>query len=382
MPRHGVPLGRMFGIQIGLDYSWFVIFALITWMLATSYFPGEYKHWSTPVYWATGAATAVLFFGSVLLHELGHSVVALRFKVPVRKITLFIFGGLAEIGTEPPNAVAEFWIALAGPLVSLALAVIFYAVQPLMSGAEPLLGLARYLAYINMALLLFNLVPAYPLDGGRVFRAVVWAITGSISRSTVIAANLGRLFAFALILVGTWEMFRGDLGGGLWIALIGLFLDNAANAQLQQVTVRRLLAGRRVSSAMNTRSAAVQQDVTVQHLVDEHILGGGQRSVLVNRGESTVGMVTLHRIKEVPQSQWPTTTVAEVMLPLERLECVDADAEMWSALQKMDRDGVNQMPVVRAHRVVGMLSREDLVSFLLTLQELGGPPGATSGPGR
>lgn len=378
MPRHSIPLGSIFGIQIGLDYSWFVIFALLTWMLATSYYPGEYKHWSPPLYWLTGVTTAILFFGSVLLHELGHSVVAQRCNVPVRRITLFIFGGLAQIEAEPPSAAAEFRIAIAGPLVSLALAVLFYTVPPALSGAEPLLGLAKYLAYINMALFLFNLIPGYPLDGGRVFRAVVWAITGNIGRSTLIAANVGRLFAFSLILLGTWEMFSGDLGGGLWIALIGLFLDNAATAQIQQVTVRGLLTGRRVSQAMNTNFATIAEDMPLQQLVDEQILGSGQRSFLVNRGDTTIGIVTLHRIKEVPRSDWATTTAAEIMLPFGQVECVNPDSDMWSALQKMDRKGVNQMPVVRDQHVVGVLRRDDVISFLIAQQEFGGSKGTTT----
>src|SRR5664279_4765242 len=273
MTQHSIPLGKIFGIQIGLDYSWFVIFALLTWMLADSYYPDEFKNWSPLLYWLMGAVTAIMLFVSVLLHELGHSVVALRYKIPVRSITLFLFGGVAQIGEEPPSAVAEFFIAIAGPLVSLALAALFYAVQPLLTGMEPLLGLAKYLAYINTALVVFNLIPGYPLDGGRVFRAIVWAITGDMGRSTLIAANVGRFFAFMLIFLGVLQMFSGNLGGGLWIAFIGWFLDNAASVQIQQVTLRGILTGHRVSEAMNTHCAIIPADLTLQQLVDEQILG-------------------------------------------------------------------------------------------------------------
>jgi Zn-dependent protease/CBS domain-containing protein len=378
MNQHNIPLGTIFGIQIGLDYSWFVIFALLTWMLAGSYYPDEFKNWSPWLYWLTGAVTAMMLFVSVLLHELGHSVIALWYKVPVRSITLFLFGGIAQIEGEPPNAVAELFIAIGGPLVSLALAVFFYAVQSAVSGMEPLLGLTKYLAYINIALVLFNLIPGYPLDGGRVFRAIVWAITGSMSRSTIIAANVGRFFALLFIFTGTFQMFSGNLGGGLWLALIGLFLDNAASVQIQQVTLRGLLTGHRVAQAMSTRYAVVPENLTLQQLVDEKILGGGQRCFLVNRGDKTLGLITLHRVKEIPRQKWTTTSVAEVMLPFELLKCVDPDAELWSALQNMDRDGVNQMPVVRAQQVVGMLRRDDAITFLRTLQELGLSPGAQS----
>jgi len=370
MTKHNIPLGKILGIEICLDYSWFVIFALLTWMLADSYYPDEFKDWSTLTYWVTGAVTATMLFVSVLLHELGHSVVALRYRIPVRSITLFLFGGVAQIGAEPPSAVAEFFIAIAGPIVSLALAVFFYALEPALSGVEPLLGVAKYLAYINMALFLFNLIPGYPLDGGRVFRAIVWAITGSMNRSTAIAANVGRFFAFLLIFAGTLQIFNGNLGGGLWIVLIGWFLDNAASVQLQQVALGGLLAGKRVAQAMNTHYATVPSDLTLQQLVDERILGNGQRCFLVERDDKPLGMITLHRVKEVPRQEWATTKVGQAMLPIDQLKSVDPDMELWPALQNMDRAGVNQMPVVQAQRVVGMLSRDDAITYLRSLQEL------------
>ena len=201
---------------------------------------------------ALGAAALVGFAGiveRVRPAELGHSVIALSYKIPVRSITLFLFGGVAQIEAEPPSAIAEFFIAVGGPLVSLALAILFHAVQPLAGGVEPLLGLAKYLAYINLALVLFNLIPGYPLDGGRVLRAIVWAITGNMRRSTLIAANVGRFFAFLLIFTGVWQMFNGNFGGGLWIAFIGWFLDNAASVQIGQVVFQGLLTGHPVSQA-------------------------------------------------------------------------------------------------------------------------------------
>ena len=190
-----------------------------------------------------GAITAIMLFVSVLLHELGHAAIALRYKIPVRSITLFIFGGVAHIGAEPPSATAEFRIAIAGPLVSLVLAVFFYLVQPVVAGMEPLLGLAEYLAYINFALVLFNLIPGYPLDGGRVFRAIVWAVTKNLRRATLLAANVGRVFGFLFIFVGVWQMFTGNFSGGLWIAFIGWFLHNAASAQVHQVMFQGSVGG-------------------------------------------------------------------------------------------------------------------------------------------
>ena len=371
MTRHTLPLGKILGIPVGLDYSWFLIFALLTWMLASSYYPAEFKNWPLPLYWFMDAVTAIMLFVSVLLHELGHSVIALRYKIPARSITLFLFGGVAQIGAEPPSAAAEFFVAVAGPIVSFALAGFFFMVKPVVASVEPLWGLAKYLAYINITLVAFNLIPGYPLDGGRVFRAIVWATTGNLRHATLMAANVGRFFGFLFVFVGVWQMFAGNVGGGLWIAFIGWFLDSAAVAQVQQGIVQGLLTGHPVSQAMNSHCVAVPADLPLQQLVDEHILGGGQRCVLVNRGAHTVGLLTLHQIKEVPRPDWTRMTAAQVMLPLEKLKRLSPDTKVWAALQLMDRDGVNQLPVMTDSHVVGMLSREDVITFLRTLQELG-----------
>jgi Zn-dependent protease/CBS domain-containing protein len=371
MNRQNVPLGRIMGIPIGLDYSWFLIFALLTWMLASSYYPAEFKDWPAPLYWIMGGATAIMLFVSVLLHELGHSAVALRYKIPVRSITLFIFGGVAQIGAKPPSPRAEFLIAIAGPVVSLGLAVLFTLLEPAFAAAEPLWGVAKYLAYINFALVLFNLIPGFPLDGGRVFRAAVWSFTKDLRRATLIAANVGRFFGFLFIFVGVWKMFGGDFGGGLWLAFIGWFLDNAATAQVQQVVVQGLLAHHTVRQAMSSAGPGVPADLTLQQLVDEHVLGSGRRCFLVNRADATIGLITLHRVREIPRPEWGKTTAAQAMLPLDKVRSVSPDAELWPTLELMDREGVNQLPVMNNRQVVGMLSREDVVTFLRTLQELG-----------
>jgi Zn-dependent protease/CBS domain-containing protein len=366
-----VPVGRVLGIPVGLDYSWFLIFALLTWSLATGYFPAEFKNWPVAVYWITGAMTALMLFGSVVLHELGHSVIALRFKVPVRSITLFIFGGVAQIGGEPPSAKAEFQIAIAGPIVSFLLAAFFFVVKPLVAGIEPVWGLAKYLAYINFALALFNLVPGFPLDGGRVFRAIVWSVTRSFQKATVVAASVGRGFAFFFIAVGVLRMFTGNLVGGMWIAFIGWFLNSAAVAQLQQVTLRSLLAGYRVAQAMNQPPPVVPGTMPLRELVDEHILGTGRRCFVVTDDGHMRGLITMHRIKEVPRERWGTATAADAMLPLENLKRLSPETDLWPALEQMDRAGVNQLPVVEDRRIVGLLSRDDVISFLRTLQEVG-----------
>jgi Zn-dependent protease/CBS domain-containing protein len=369
--RPGVALGRIMGVPISLDYSWFLVFALLTWILGGSYYPAEFKNWPPLQYWVTGAATAILLFASVLLHELGHSYIAMRFGMTVRSITLYIFGGVAQIGSEPPSAKAEFQIAMAGPAVSVGLAAVFWVVQPALTGIEPLWGMAKYLAFINLALALFNLIPGFPLDGGRVFRALIWAATKNLRKATLIAANTGRFFGFLFILAGVWRVFSGDIGGGIWIAFIGWFLDNAASAQVHQVVFQGLLAGRAVSQAMSTQCVSVAADTVLQQMVDEHVLGMGRRCFLVSRGADTVGLMTLHRIKEVAKSEWTSTTAAEVMIPMGEVKSVGPSSDLWAALQLMDRDGVNQLPVMSGSGVVGMLSREDIVTYLRTVQELG-----------
>lgn len=371
MNKHTIPIGRIFGIPIGLDPSWFLALALVTWTLAVAYYPAEYGDWPTALYWIVGAATAILYFASVVLHELGHSIVALSYKIPVRSITLFIFGGVAQIGAEPPSAKAEFWIAIAGPLVNFGLAIASNLLQTPFAAVAPLLALVKYLALANGALALFNLIPGFPLDGGRVLRAIVWKITNSLRQATLIAANVGRFIGFLFILFGVWQMFRGDFINGLWIAFIGWFLESAASSQVQQQTARDMLAGHKVSEVMRQGYVGVPADASLQHLVDEHILSRGQRSFVVERDHNAIGLLTLNMIKEVPRNEWAATTAGQAMLPMTDVKRVRPDSELWDALKEMDRDGVNQLPVMIDGCCMGMLRREDLIGFLRTRRELG-----------
>ncbi len=370
MGKNTIPLGRILGIPIGLDYTWFLVFALITWSLAVSYYPSGFGHWPTALYWLMGAVTAVMLFVSVLLHELGHSVIALRYKIPVQSITLFIFGGVAQIGAEPPSAMAEFWIALAGPVVSLLLAVFFGILESLFVHFAPFLALFKYLALLNAMLFLFNLIPGFPLDGGRIFRAVVWGITRDLRKATLVAGNVGRVIALAFILFGVWEVLTGHLLNGLWIAFIGWFLESAAASQVRQQGVQDLLAGRKVSEAMNRNYTAIPADLTLEQLVDQHILGGGRRCFVVQSGDRVAGLLTLHHIKEIPRDSWSATSAGEAMTPLSDIKLVSPDTELWAAVEEMQRDGVNQLPVMADGRMEGMLSRDDALSFLQTLREL------------
>jgi len=370
--RHTIPIGRVFGIPIDLDYSWFLIAILITWLLAVNYYPAEFKGGTKGEYWLMGAATAVLFFASIVVHELAHSLVALRYKVPVRRITLFIFGGVSQIAGEPPSAGAEFLIAVVGPLTSLALGALSYFSEPLLASMPPALAVAKYLALINVMLGVFNLIPGFPLDGGRVFRAIVWGANKNFRRATLIAASTGRFFGFFFIVVGVWQALRGAVVDGLWIAFIGWFLESAAGAQVQQQMVQGLLVGHKVSEAMGNACLHVPGDTPLQKLIDQEILTHGRRCFFVDRGEHTAGLLTLHNIKEIPRPSWTATTAAQAMIPLDKLSKIDPNAELWTAFEKMGADGINQMPVVRGDDVVGMLSRGDIVRYLQTLQQVGG----------
>lgn len=371
MNRSSISLGRVLGIPVGLDPSWFLIFTLLTWSLATSYYPAEFKNWPTAQYWIIGAITALALFISVLLHELGHSIVAMRYKIPVRSITLYIFGGVSQISAEPRSASSAFWITIAGPAVSFALAALFGLLTPVFAAVAPLLALTKYLAYINGALGLFNLIPGFPLDGGGVLRAIIWGITHNMPRATLIAANVGRFIAYLFIVVGVWQVFSGNFINGLWIAFIGWFLENAAVAQVQQQKIQSLLAGHKVSEAMRRNYTAVRPDTSLEEIVHDHILGSARRSLVVEENDKVVGLLTVHHIKEIPPATWPTVTAGQAMIPTAQMKRVQPDAELWSALEEMDRDGVNQLPVMVDNQIQGMLGRDDVISFLRTVKDLG-----------
>lgn len=372
MNKHTISLGKILGIPVGLDPSWFLIFIFLTWSLASSYFPAEFQGWPQAQYWIVGAITAIMLFVSVTLHELGHSIVAMGYKIPVNSITLYIFGGIAQIGAEPPRAMAEFWIAIAGPAVSFGLALIFGILQPIFSGIEPVLALVKYLTYINGSLALFNLIPGFPLDGGRVLRSVIWGISHNLRKATLIAAGVGRAIAFLFILFGVWQIFGGNLGNGLWIAFIGWFLESAATGQVQQQTVHDLLEGHTVGQVMNRNFVKIPTTLTLQQLVDHHILGTGKRCfVVTDNANQIVGLLTPHHLKEISPSDWFQITAGQAMMPLSQVKWLQADTPIKTALEEMDQDGVNQLPVIQDGQVTGMLTRENVISFLRTQVELG-----------
>jgi len=283
-----------------------------------------------------------------------------------------MFGGVSQIAGEPPSATAEFLIAVVGPLTSFALAAFFFFLEPLLVNITPALGVAKYLALINGMLGLFNLIPGFPLDGGRVFRAIVWGVSKNFRQATLIAASTGRFFGFLFVIVGVWQALRGNVGNGLWTAFIGWFLESAAGAQVQQQMVQGLLVGHKVSEVMGNACTPVPGDTSLQEVVDQEVLTHGRRCFLVDQGGRVVGLLTLHNMKEIPRPSWTTTTAAQAMIPLEKLSSVDPNSELWTAMEKMGRDGINQMPVMLGNNLVGMLSRGDIVKYLRTLQQVGG----------
>lgn len=371
MFRHTIPIGRIFGIVVDLDYSWFLILGLLTWIMAVSYYPMEFHGWSTTQYWLMGGITAILLFVSVLLHEFGHSLVAMSYGIRVPRITLFLFGGVSQIAAEPESAAAEFWIAIAGPAVSFLLAFIFWELRPLAAGNAAALALTKYMALLNFVLGLFNLIPGFPLDGGRVFQAIVWAVTRSFQRATTVAAATGRFFGFAFIFFGVWQALGGDFFDGLWIAFIGWFIESAASSQLQQQLIKGILTGHKVSEVMDRDFEPLSGSTTLQELVDDHVLAHGRRFFIVEDGGGAASLLTLSDIKRVPRSAWTTSHLADIMVPPEKLISIPADAEVWTALEKMGRDGVNQLPVVSNGKITGVLSREGLLHFLRVLQTIG-----------
>ncbi|MBC7076736.1 MAG: site-2 protease family protein [Synergistales bacterium] len=272
-----VRLGRILGIPVGLHTSWFLVFGLVTWSLAAGYFPVEYPALPVVAYWMLGAVTSLLFFASVLIHELGHSVVALRNQIPVHRITLFIFGGVAQISREPSDASTEFRVAIAGPLSSLGLAAGFAGLWRLDRAIPYLAAPSVWLMRINLLLAFFNLIPGFPLDGGRILRAVIWHFTGNFYRATQVAVFTGQLTAFGFIGLGVFTMLTGNWINGLWLAFIGWFLQNAAAASYAQTNVQQSLRDVTVAQAMTRDCPLVPTHISLQQLVEEHVLAGGRR---------------------------------------------------------------------------------------------------------
>ncbi|MBI4200297.1 MAG: site-2 protease family protein [Chloroflexi bacterium] len=369
--RASFQLGRIAGIAIGVHYTWLIAFFLIAWTLAQELFPSWYEGWSRAAYWGTGLLAALLLFASVLLHELAHSLVARSRGLPVRGITLFIFGGVSSLGSEARRAWDEFLIAVVGPLVSLGLAGLFALGWLAVSGQEsPLTAIVGYLALVNAMLAVFNLVPGFPLDGGRVLRSILWGVLGSLSRATQVAASVGQAVALVLMGWGILELFSGNQLSGIWVALIGWFLYSAADASRRDALLQRLFRDVPVRKVMDEHPGAIGPEETVEELVRHHFLERGLRALPVQQDDRLVGIVTLSDVKPVPPERWATTRVAEIMTR-PPLHAVAPEAPVAEALNLMAVHDVNQLLVVRQERLVGFLRRADIIRYLQVLAELG-----------
>ncbi len=364
-----VKLGRISGIEIGLHYSWFIIAALIVFSLG-EHFRQVNPNWGAGEIWIAALFTAVLFFVTLLLHELAHSLVAQSRGLKVRAITLFALGGVSQIQDDATDAKTEFWVAIAGPIASL---IIGFSCLGIALGlgwqrsTEPhtaAIGVLVWLGYINIALAFFNMIPGFPLDGGRVLRSLVWAITKNADRSTRIAARVGQVVAFLFILDGIWRYFSGAGFGGLWIAFIGWFLMDAAKASYAEVGTTAALRGMRVYDVMSRDCVIVNRGMSLRDFVDIYLLKTGQRCFAVEDQGRLVGIITPRDVSNISRDRWDETTVREAMRPLQELHVITPDTPVLDALKLMARNDVNQLPVVANGTLQGMVSRSQLVQLL------------------
>ena len=386
MMRGGIRVLRIFGIDIFIDWSWIFIFLLVTWNLAAAVFPNLHPDWSMGLNLAVSIGASLLFFGSVLAHELAHSVVAKARGLPVRRITLFIFGGAADIGREPPSPKTEFLVAVVGPLTSVVLGGIFILIGGLLMNGTVLFGdgpfqalaalgpigtLLMWLGWINILLGIFNMVPGFPLDGGRILRSILWAVTKNMRLATRLATYAGHLVAWTFIVTGVAmvfgfqvPIFGTGLIGGLWLAFIGWFLNNAAAASYQQAVVQDMLEGVPVSRLMRANTPAVQPNMTIGDLIYEYIMGTDERAFPVIENEILLGLVCLEDVRKVERENWEKTLVKDIMTPAAKLDVVKPYEDATEALHKLTRRETSQIPVVQGSQLVGMLRERDILRWL------------------
>jgi Zn-dependent protease len=375
-------LFRLAGIPISIDASWLIILALLTLSFASGFptilhefFPATEQEMPAYQYWIMGLVTALAFFGCILLHELGHAIVARARGMPIRGITLFLFGGVAELGGEPPSATTEFLMAIAGPAVSVILAIVFalLAIIGLEAGwSYAVVAVLAYLASINTFVLIFNMIPAFPLDGGRVLRSIFWGVSGNLTTSTYWASLLGRGFAWLFIALGVLQLFQGNWLGGIWIGLIGLFLNSAAQSGYQQVVVRQALEGEPVGRFVTTDLIVVEPALDLQRWVDDFVYRYHHRSFPVVSDGRLQGVITTQALSRIPRRDWADHTVGEMMTRDLEAMTISAGADAMDALSKMQRSGSNRLLVVEGDQLIGMITIKDLLHLLDLKLELEG----------
>jgi Zn-dependent protease len=383
MPQsQGIRIGRILGIPIYLDFSWILIFGLVTLSLAQQ-FTKQFPQWTTEEQWGLGILTSLLFFASVVFHELSHSAVAQHYKIKVLSITLFLFGGLARIGREPTKAIQEFNIAIAGPIASGFLAALFWGLE--LAIPQPgVQAVAEPLMLSNAMLAGFNLLPGFPLDGGRMFRAMVWGITRDFSRATRVAAASGKLIAYMMIGLGIFSVFAGGQGGsvteylgrwgGIWLAFIGWFLLTAAQASVSQLTIQETLTGLCASDVMSHEVPTIPGNMNLEEYSSE-VLRTGRRIHIVTMDDRLVGLMNVASLNQVPREDWSMNSVQAVMVPREKILWSSPEEPLQRVLERLMGADVNQMPVVRhtedgAAHIVGMVTRDAILRVIQTRSEL------------
>jgi Zn-dependent protease len=367
-----ITICRLFGIDIHIDLSWLLIAGLIVWSFARDVFPAQYKHLPAAGYWLMGVAMAVGLLFSIIFHEMAHSLVAQRQGIAIRGITLFIFGGVAEMEEEPPSARAEFLMTIVGPLASLLLAIVFFGLDLILrqAGSGPaLIGVLESLAVMNFVLAVFNMIPAFPLDGGRILRSVLWAWKGSLKWATGIASSLGSGFGIVLIVLGVWKILNQQWWG-LWSIFIGMFVRYAAQMSYQQMLVRRGLEGEPVRHFMRENPVTVSSSTNLKDLVEHYVYRHHYKMFPVVDDGRLLGCVTIPRIKETPTEAWPSKTVADILQPCSEENTINSSADAMKALSRMNRTKASRLMVVDAGQLRGIISLKDLLDFLSLKVEL------------
>ena len=364
-------IGRVFGIDIALHISWLIIAFIVTYALSVFEFPSTHRGWDPGLYWVVGAVSALLFFASVLAHEISHALVARRFGVKVKNITLFIFGGAAHLESDARRPRDEALIAGVGPLTSLVVGAIFAALALVITQPQ-LNAIAGWLAFINTSLAVFNLLPGVPMDGGRILRALLWTIRGDAFKATQSAAFVGRAFGYLFIAFGVFVALDGN-ANGLWLALIGWFISNAAESAVAQMALQRSIRGVRVREVMDDTPPSVNPNLTVAQLVHEHLTRGEGRSFLVRHDDGILaGIVTLTDVQRVPREGWETTRVTDIMTRFQELATVKPGDSLEKALTVLQEREVGQLPVVEQGReAVGLLTRTGILRLIDTRLKLG-----------
>jgi len=361
------------GIQIGLDLSWLLIAILLSWTLAVGYFPFYYPGQTAGVYWLMGFLGMLGLFVCIVLHELGHAMVAKHYHLPISQITLFIFGGIAEIKKEPQSPKVEFLMAIAGPLVSVALAILMYLITStgVKQGWSPLVtSITGYLAYVNAALVVFNMIPAFPLDGGRVFRSILWASSNNLGWATKIATIVGSGFGFFLLFYGIFLFISGNIIGGMWLAIIGLFLRRAAASTQTQYFVKKELQGEKVTKFMSTPPLTVPPNITLQTFIDQHVYQSHHHLYPVTEEGKLLGYISLNEVKNVPSTEWSQKTVADVLVPRSQFKTVPPSTNAHEALLIMQSEEVPTLLVADGEHLVGVLTSQDLLKAISIKLEL------------